>query len=78
MAPQPPGGERVDSLVGESATCVDDVAPGALGKVELRGTAWTARNDGPAPLRRGERARVVRVEGLTLWIRAEAPGEGHP
>src|SRR5262249_29715509 len=77
MAPQPAGGVRVDSLVGESATCVEDVAPGALGKVELRGTSWTARNDGPATLRRGERTRVVRVEGLTLWIRAEASGGGH-
>src|SRR5262245_23538124 len=71
--PQPAGGTRVDSLVGEAATLVDDIAPGALGKVELRGTAWTARNDGAGALRRGERARVVRVEGLTLWIRAETP-----
>jgi membrane protein implicated in regulation of membrane protease activity len=65
--PTPP----VDSLVGEA--CVVTEAPGAdgVGKVELRGTSWTARVAGGAALVKGQRCRVERVDGLTLWIRAE-------
>ncbi len=75
MHPQVPAAP-VDSLVGETATCLDDAPAGGLGKVELRGTTWTARNDSDTALARGARARVVRVDGLTLWIRAETPTGG--
>jgi len=34
----------VDSLVGEAATVIDSIEAGGFGKVELRGTAWNARN----------------------------------
>src|SRR5215208_4932972 len=37
-------GADVDSLVGEVATPLEDIAPGAVGRAELRGTVWTARN----------------------------------
>ena len=66
-APSPP----VDSLLGEVATPMEDIAPDALGKAELRGTAWTARNVDARPLVKGQRGRVVRIDGLTLDIRAE-------
>jgi membrane protein implicated in regulation of membrane protease activity len=61
----------VDSLVGEIATTLEDLPPGGTGKAELHGTAWTARNSGDSPLTKGQRSRVVRVDGLTLWIMAE-------
>lgn len=61
----------IDGLVGEIAVPVEDLAPGAVGKVELRGTTWTAHNDGPVPLAHGQRCRVTRVDGLTLGIIAE-------
>jgi len=61
----------VDTLVGEVAVVVDDLEPGGVGKVELRGTAWTARNLESGLLRKGQRCRVERVEGLMLWIRGE-------
>jgi hypothetical protein len=61
----------VDDVVGEIAAPVEDLAPGAVGKVELRGTTWTAHNDGPITLARGQRCRVTRVDGLTLGIVAE-------
>jgi len=57
-------------MTGEIAIPVDDIAPGQAGRVELRGTTWTARSESGA-VSRGQRCRVVRVEGLTLWIRAE-------
>jgi membrane protein implicated in regulation of membrane protease activity len=61
----------VDSIVGESAMPLEDLAPSGTGKAELRGTAWTAHNAGPALLKKGQRCKVERVEGLTLWITAE-------
>lgn len=62
----------VDSLVGEVAVAFEDLAPGALGRVELRGTPWSARNSGGVPVARGQRCTVERVEGLTLWVRIAA------
>jgi membrane protein implicated in regulation of membrane protease activity len=61
---------RMDTLEGELAIPMDDLAPGAVGKAELRGTSWTAQNADGGVLAKGQRCRVVRVEGLTLFIRA--------
>jgi membrane protein implicated in regulation of membrane protease activity len=63
---------EIDSLVGEDAMALTDLDPGALGRVELRGTAWSARNTGSVPLARGRRCTVERVDGLTLWVRIAA------
>ena len=66
------GGKRtVDRMEGERALVTEDVAPGGVGKAEMRGTSWTARTAGESPLAKGRRCRVERVEGLTLWLRAE-------
>jgi inner membrane protein len=61
----------VDTMVGESAVLIEDLIPGGTGKAELRGSMWTAHNDGPALLKKGQRCKVSRVDGLTLWISAE-------
>jgi membrane protein implicated in regulation of membrane protease activity len=67
----PAGADRVDNLVGETAIATEDIPSGGVGKAEMRGTVWSARNDGPAPLRKDTRCRVQRVDGLMLWVRAE-------
>lgn len=67
---------RMDTLEGEVATPLEDLAPGAIGKAELRGTVWTALNADDRPLAKGQRSRVVRVEGLTLHLRAEPNERG--
>jgi membrane protein implicated in regulation of membrane protease activity len=67
----PAGTDRVDNLVGETAIATEDIPSGAVGKAEMRGTVWSARNDGPTPLRKDTRCRVQRVDGLMLWVRAE-------
>jgi hypothetical protein len=59
----------VDSLVGEEAVLLEDLAPGAVVKAELHGSSWSARTAAGAPLPKGYRGRVERVEGLTLWVR---------
>ena len=63
--------DEVDSLVGELATPKERIAPNAVGRVELRGTVWSARNDSPATIEPGRRCRVTRVDGLMLVVRPE-------
>jgi len=61
----------VDTLAGESAIPLEDLAANGTGKAELRGTTWTAHNAGLSPLMKGQRCKVERVEELTIWISAE-------
>ena len=62
----------VDSMVGEMAKVIEPLEPKAIGKVELRGSTWTARNTGENLLEKDSIAKIVRVDGLTLWIQAES------
>jgi len=66
-----PSAEIASELKGEQATLLTDLAAGDEGKAELRGTPWTVRAASGIPLRKGQRCLVERVEGLTLWVRAE-------
>jgi membrane protein implicated in regulation of membrane protease activity len=61
----------VDSLVGQFATVLDEIQPGAIGRAELRGSTWSARNLHSADLARGQRCRVERVDGLMLFLLPE-------
>ena len=58
----------IDALVGEVAIATEDLAPGGVGRVELRGAAWSARNSADVAVTRGARCRVTGVDGLTLYI----------
>jgi membrane protein implicated in regulation of membrane protease activity len=61
----------VDSLVGELAVPLEEIPAGAVGRAELRGTSWSARNRAPRTLVRGERCRVVAVEHLMIVMEPE-------
>ena len=61
----------VDALTSEVAVATEDIEPGAMGQVELRGSGWKAKNVGVHPVAKGQRCHVDRVDGLMLWIRAE-------
>jgi membrane protein implicated in regulation of membrane protease activity len=64
------GSRRVDdTLAGEVGVAPDGLAANAAGRVELRGSPWSARNAGAEPIAPGARVRVERVEGLTLHVR---------
>lgn len=65
------GGRDVDSLVGETAVVTQSIAAGDIGRVELRGTSWSARNRGTETLTTGRRCVVVGVDRLMLIIEAE-------
>jgi membrane protein implicated in regulation of membrane protease activity len=63
--------DGVDNLVGETAVLLEDISANGIGKAEMRGTSWSTRNVGDKPLARGQRCKVERVEGLTIFVRAE-------
>lgn len=60
-----------DSVTGELALPMQAIAVQEVGQAELRGTVWSARNLADRPLAAGERCRVERVEGLTIYLRPE-------
>lgn len=59
-----------ETLSGATVNVNEDLAPGAETRLEYRGTKWTVRNIGDAPISAGTRATVVEVDGLTLRIKA--------
>jgi membrane protein implicated in regulation of membrane protease activity len=64
----------VDALEGEIAIPLDDIPPGVVGRAEMRGTTWSARNVSARPLARGQRCVVAAVEGLLLSLEPEGEG----
>jgi membrane protein implicated in regulation of membrane protease activity len=65
---QIPPRPNVDSLIGVLAIVQERLSPGVVGRVEVRGSTWTARNTSNVTLAPGQRARVSAVDGLTLTI----------
>ena len=55
------GAADIDTLAGESCSVLEPMAPGGNGRVELRGTTWSARNLGTTPLSNGARCTVDTV-----------------
>jgi membrane-bound serine protease (ClpP class) len=52
------------AMIGASAEVLGDFT--GKGRVRYGGELWNARSE--APLHAGDTARIVRVEGLTLWV----------
>jgi len=71
MARHTPPPSKVDDMVGETAVVTGPVEPGGMGRAELRGASWSARNTGASRIDAGARCRVTRVEGLVIWIEPE-------
>ena len=65
QVPPPP---NVDSLIGVLAIVQESLSPGVVGKVEVRGSMWSARNTSNVTLTPGQRARVSAIDGLTLAV----------
>jgi inner membrane protein len=57
---------------GETVVLPAALAPGATCRLEFRGSSWSAINGGPSAIGKGDRARIERVDGLTLVVRGEA------
>ena len=56
---------------GEIVTLPLELPPGETCRLEYRGSSWSAINAGEAVIAAGMRARVERVDGLTLVVRGE-------
>ena len=66
------GGEQYsETLEGVDINITAELAPGAEGREEYRGTKWTVRNVGSLPLTQGSRAKVTKVDGITLHVVVE-------
>ena len=63
--------DRGQGVVGEMGVVLEDIEPGGSGKIELRGTTWTARNVGEHALPRDTQARVDAVSGLVVDVIAD-------
>lgn len=65
QAPPPPS---IDSFIGVLAVVQEYLAPGTVGRVEVRGASWSARNTSDVTLMPGQRARVAGIDGLLLTV----------
>ena len=61
-----------DWMVGEQGEAVAAVDPD--GVVRVRGAQWRARTNRATPIARGDRIRVVAIEGVTLEVEPETGG----
>ena len=58
---------------GEVLTFGVALPPGETCRIEFRGSSWNAINGGPSVIAAGGRARIERVDGLTLVVHSD-PG----
>ncbi len=65
-----PGGNVDERLtLGDRVRLPDGLAPGATGRVDYRGTTWSARNTGEVAIGAGDEAEIVEIDRLTLKVR---------
>lgn len=57
---------------GELVTLPMELPPGEICRLEFRGGSWSALNGGKAVIHAGAKARIERVDGLTLVVHGEA------
>jgi hypothetical protein len=66
------GGEGYpETIAGETISLDNDLAPGSEARTQYRGSGWTVRNVDTKTISGGGRAKVVKVEGITLHVVAE-------
>jgi membrane protein implicated in regulation of membrane protease activity len=58
---------------GETVVLPAELKPGETCRLEYCGSSWNAVNGGESPIAAGQRARVDRVNGLTLVVHGENP-----
>jgi membrane protein implicated in regulation of membrane protease activity len=57
--------------VGQTLVLNDELKPGESCRLEYCGSSWSAVNGGTSPIVAGARARIQRVDGLTLVVHGE-------
>ena len=61
-----------EGIAGEYVDVPNDLAPGEQSRLSFRGSDWTVVNAGAVGISGGERAIVLRSEGLTLHVSVDA------
>jgi membrane-bound serine protease (ClpP class) len=61
-----------ERLIGETGRAVTDIAPD--GAVQIGESRWKARTNRATPVKAGEVARVVAIDGVVLEVEPEAGG----
>ncbi len=59
------------TMSGDTVNIITELGAGDEARAEYRGTDWTVRNTGAAVIAAGSRAKVVKVDGLTLHVESE-------
>ena len=59
------------TMSGDTVNIDEELAAGGEARTQYRGTDLTVRNIGAAAISAGSRAKVVKVDGLTLHVEAE-------
>jgi inner membrane protein len=57
---------------GETVILPAALPPGETCRLEFRGSSWSALNGGESVIAAGERARIKRIDGLTLVVQADS------
>ncbi len=57
--------------VGDRVVIPTRLEPGQSGRVEYRGSNWSARNTGVVAIEAGSEVAIAAVDGLTLHVKAE-------
>ncbi len=60
-----------DSPVGGVGEAAGEIASGEHGKVNFRGSSWSAKNVSPEAVHSGQRVKIQAVDGLVLNISKE-------
>jgi inner membrane protein len=66
-----------EGVGGDRAVALEAIAPGAIGRVELRGSVWSAHNQDSEAIEAKSFVRVERSDGTLLHVRRDA-GWGTP
>jgi len=61
-----------EKLIGEIGPAVSDISP--EGSVKILGARWKARTNRATPIKSGENARVVAIDGVVLEVEPESGG----
>ena len=61
-----------ERLIGEMGRAVTDIAPD--GALQIGGARWKARTNRATPVKAGEKARVIAIDGVTLEVEPESGG----
>lgn len=57
--------------VGDRVVIPTRLEPGQSGRVDYRGSSWSARNTGSVAIEAGSEVVIAAVDGLTLHVKAE-------